>query len=280
MHLLFRRLTGAAMTFGRHTRTLVLFPVMATLVAGGIYLGWQVLRQSDEYLVSPKDIELAPPPRWVDRDVLLGEIVRDASLDDRLSLLDDRLTERINMAFRAHPWVESAEAEKFHPARIKVQIVYREPVAVVSSNDQLIPIDKNGIRLPAEDFTLDELRQFARLDLLSISHQVRDGEIWDDPRILGGATIAAAIGEEWLPFGLAAIQPAAQPIVDHPQAYTYMLVTRSGARIPWGPQFLKAHATEPTAEEKMDRLKAYVKKNGPLDRVPATGAGVRNTRKQ
>ena len=269
----------------RQAKILLLAPLLLTIVIGGIYWRWQVLRQtaptSTHYGITPADIEVVPESDWIDRRDLLRKVVRDASLDDRLSLLDADLTERISLAFRDHPWVKRVgRVEKFHPPRIKVTIEYRNPVAMVVGLDGAGPVggvvvDSKGIRLPVADYVMD-------LKLLEDLAQIRNvpmnvppiGQQWEDGRVVGAAKIASAIGPFWEDFSLLAIEPSAQPVPGSTQTYTFDLVTRGGQKIPWGRQPVGEKmdadiAPEPTADSKVQKLKNYMEKHGvDLDGTP------------
>jgi hypothetical protein len=265
----------------RQAKILLLAPLLVTVIVAGIYWRWQVVRQtapaSAHYGLSPADIEIVPESDWIDSRVLLKKVVQDASLDDRLSLLDPKLNERISLAFRDHPWVERVErVEKFHPPRIKVTIVYRQPVAIVLGPGDLAAdqvkyhaVDRNGIRLPIEDYVVD-------LNLLEKLAWVRhvplkpptEGEPWEDGRVLGAAKIADAIGPYWQKFSLLAIEPSPQPVPGSTQTYAFDLVTRGDQKIPWGRQSVgdesktEKLSMEPTAKAKSQKLKAYVEQHG------------------
>ena len=107
----------------RQAKILLLAPLLVTVIVAGIYWRWQVVRQtapaSAHYGLSPADIEIVPESDWIDSRVLLKKVVQDASLDDRLSLLDPKLNERLSLAFGDHPWVVRVErVGKIHPPRI------------------------------------------------------------------------------------------------------------------------------------------------------------------
>ena len=55
-----------------------------------------------EYIVSPAQITLSPPPHWIPADIL-QQTIDTAAKSGPLSLLDDSLTERIAAAFHTHP---------------------------------------------------------------------------------------------------------------------------------------------------------------------------------
>jgi hypothetical protein len=269
----------------RHAKGLLLVPLLLTVVIAGIYWRWQVLRQtaptSTHYGITPADIEVVPRSDWIDRHDLLRKVVRDASLDDRLSLLDADLTERISLALRDHPWVKRVKrVEKFHPPRIKVTIEYRKPVAMVVRPDGAGPsdefvVDSNGIRLPVTDYVVDRKPLEYLAQIRNVPMNVPPiGKQWEDGRVVGAAEIASAIGPFWKDFSLLAIEPSAQPVPGSTHTYTFDLVTRGGQKIPWGRQPVGEAidsdvAPEPTADSKVQKLKNYVEKHGvDLDGTP------------
>jgi hypothetical protein len=252
-----------------HARALVLIPIMAiVVVAGGYWISrtaWHVALSADEYRLAPQNIQVCTESNWIDVQRLTASVIQEASLDQRLSILDRRLTERLGLAFAAHPWVaEVARVEKFHPARVEIDLIYREPVAVVVNQMQRIPVDRSGVRLPLEDFTRDQLDAFPAI--LGIHNTRRDwvGNAWGDPRVEGAARIAAVLVSSWDDLDLAGIVPSATP-VDGANVFRYELLTRQGTRLNWGRQYLTPHDLEPTAEVKSQRLKRYVEIHGTLD---------------
>ena len=77
---------------------------------------WQHVRDhvlaSIEYQVDPSQITIVPPPPpWIHSDIK-PEIVRDASLDGPLSLVDGQLTVRMASVFSSHPWVAHVRARR------------------------------------------------------------------------------------------------------------------------------------------------------------------------
>jgi hypothetical protein len=241
------------------------------LLALGTYWAWRVVGprvlDSPPYQLKVEQITFNAPPQWIKSDDFRREVVRSASLDRTLSIVDDQLAERIALAFAAHPWVEKVQrVEKFHPARVEVQLVYRTPVATVSDGSDLWPIDANGVLLPRENIAQADLTKFPRISGVEDRPAVRPGNVWQDMRVRGGAIIAAALLESWLDLGLAEIAPyGATAVQRHPA--TFKLVTRGGKQIDWGRQPLTNDPSEPSPEEKVKRLKSWVQQHGSLDGV-------------
>jgi len=256
-----------------YRRVFVLLLLVAGL-SGGAYYGWQrvgpQITQGPEYLLEPEQIEITPPPPWIRSDVR-GETIRDGGLSG-LSILDRELTVKIARAFSLHTWVEDVRrVRKEHPARVVVDLVYRQPVAMVevTMNDRpgLLPVDVNGVLLPPGDFSAEQARDYLRVSLADATPAGPVGTPWGDPRVGGAARIAAVLQEHWKRLGLyrVAVEQAASPRTT-PNDMMYILTTRRGAQVVWGtaPQ-TDSVADVKAALAKVERLVAYVEQHGPLD---------------
>jgi hypothetical protein len=241
---------------------------------GGTYFGWQrwggQISQEPEYVVLPENIEITPPPPWIRADVK-AEALRDGSLSE-LSLLDRQLTVKVARAFSMHAWVEDVpRVSKHQPPRIVVELVYRQPVAmvevVINAQDGLLPLDVNGILLPPGDFSAEQAREYLRISVPEAMPAGPVGTAWGAPRIHGAARIAAVLGEHWKALGLYRIAPI---LPDDPtgtaEETKYILSTRQGTQVLWGkaPE-ANSTADAKTAMAKVAHLLAYVKSHGPLD---------------
>jgi hypothetical protein len=244
---------------------------LVVVLLGGTYFGWQRwgrrIVDQPEYVVLPENIHITPPPPWIRSDVKM-EVLRGGDLTE-LSLLDRELTIKIARAFSVHNWVQEVHrVSKHHPARVEVQLEYRHPVAMVEVviNDQpgLLPIDGHGILLPPGDFSAEQARDYLRISIPAATPAGPVGTPWGAPRVHGAARIAAVLQEHWKKLGLYRIAMVpADPAAEEPR---YMLATRQGAQIHWGP------APDPDDEAdarravaKVAHLLAFVEAHGPLD---------------
>jgi len=252
-------------------------PLLFTLGVGmavlafGTFWAWRAVGprvlDSPAYQLKPEQISLNAPPQWILANDLRKEAVRNASLDRPLSIMDEQLAERIALAFAAHPWVAKVQrVEKFHPARVEVQLVYRRPVAAVADGSDLWPVDVGGVLLPRENISRAELTKFPKISGIDGRPLARPGSVWQDMRVRGGAIIAEALHDSWDDLGLAEIAPYGSTAVQRHPA-TFKLVTRGGKQIDWGRQPLTDDPSEPSPEEKVKRLKSWVQQNGSLDGV-------------
>lgn len=246
--------------------------LMLVLLAIGLFAGqrwvWNSIgpqiTASDMYRLHPERMTVTEQPDWIRADVK-AEVVRDASLDQGLSMLDDQLVERIAEAFAFHPWVARVErVTKAYPALVQVELIYRRPVVMVSlegsSSLELFPVDVEGVHLPSSDFSSLEKGRFPRL--VGIDTLPLVGERSHDPRVQGGARLAAYLGEVWESFHLARIVPVPPTEGDRER---FEVITRQGTRIIWGAAPGMEPEGEPQAEDKLARLREHLKQFGTLD---------------
>lgn len=269
-------------------RTVLLVAVVAAVIVGGFSLVWIKLGDrilgTPEYRLGPQQVEIVPPPPdWIRCD-LCAEVFRDPTLDASLSILNDDLCERIALAFERHPWVEKVDkVSKHHPAFVRVELKYRRPVCMVDVPGGSLPVDVNGVLLPPGGFSPLEAARYPRLCGVNRMPSVPPGRRWPDPRIIGAAEIADAIGDAWGALGLQRIvpleaDPTIAPVgsagnnhVGRRQAPRrsvepfFVLVTPLETQILWGYAPGANAAGELSVEEKVARLKKYFAENDTLD---------------
>ena len=250
-------------------RRAALASLLVVVFLGGWYLVWREVRPrvlaSDEYLLSPHDVETTPLPDWIRADVR-AQVFRDASLDGPLSIMDDDLTERIANAFSLHPWVARVgPVRKYHPARVEVDLVWRRPVCMVEIAEGLLPVDVEGVLLPRGDFSQVEAGRYPRLVGIDTAPIGPVGTRWGDGRVVDAAEIAAAFGPAWQPLKLDRIAPAPASAPGYSEETTYELLTRGGTRILWGRGPASKMPSEIPAVDKVARLRQYAAENGSLE---------------
>lgn len=253
-------------------RPLALLLLIAALFGGLWYAAWQHVRDrvlsAESYKLLCQGAEITPPPEWIHTDIRV-RVFQDASLDRPLSITEDDLVERIRNAFALHPWVAKVDrVQKFHPGRVKVDLTYRRPVAMVDLAGELIPIDQEGVVLPKDDFTPVEASRYARLTGVDSRPLGPEGTRWGDARVAGGAEIAAALVEVWKDSGLAQIA-AARLSPELRETPRFDLVARDGTRIHWGRAPAGDAPGDPPVPDKMKRLELYLHERGVVEGQPA-----------
>lgn len=251
---------------------IVLAVVMVAAFAGGWYFLWSrfsgAVLSSEEYLVTPERVQISRPPGWIRSDIR-AEVFQDASLDGPLSIMAPDLAERIAGAFSAHPWVARVvEVRKLARARVEVDLVYRKPVCMVAQGaGRLLPVDVEGVLLPADDFSPVEAVRYPRIEQIDSVPVGLPGTRWGDIRVTGGAQIAAAIGPAWHDLCLDRIVPSQVRGIGYTDGPTFELYTLGGSRFLWGRAPETDVPGEIPAAEKVARLVNYKQEYGTLDGI-------------
>ncbi len=224
-------------------------------VAAVIYV-YPHFMASGLYTVTQDKVIVTPKPPWIHADIR-AEVFRDPSLEGPLSSLDDGLAERIRRAFAAHHWVASAKVRIRPTAEVEVDLVYRRPVCMVDQPGGPLPVDAAGVLLPSDDFSPVEKKSYPCLGGVDTAPMEGAARPWGDPRVVGGAEIAAALAEVWQPWRLERIVPSPRAPAGTVEP-TYQLVTRGGTRILWGLAPDSKASGEISAAEKVARLRQYL----------------------
>jgi hypothetical protein len=251
--------------------------VIAGLFGGAWYAAWRQwgsrTLSSDDYLLTDKKTQITPLPDWIHTDIC-AQVFRDASLDPPPSIIDDDLVQRVRGAFSLHPWVAKVErVQKFHPARVKVDLVYRRPVCMVEIGNELIPVDAEAVILPREDFTAPEASRYPRLVGIDTAPLGVAGARWNEDRVLGAAEIAAALADQWEKLGLKSIVAEKLLGTGVRETPRFELLTRGGTRIPWGRAPSGDAPGEIPPKDKVAKLENYLANHGNLESQPG-GVGL------
>ena len=219
-----------------------------------------------EYALAPHQIQITPPPAWIRADIK-AEALRGDSLRAPLSIIDERLNERLARMFMLHPWVARVEqVTKHYPSHVTVDLVYRRPAAMVEVPGGLFPVDDQAVLLPSDDFSMADVWQYPRLAGIGSQPLGPVGTAWGNPGVQEGVRIALALAGVWRELRLHSIRRATTS-VDGQSAplVEFVLVTESGTVIPWGRAPGSESPTEVPVAEKLARLKKYAADYGGLD---------------
>jgi hypothetical protein len=231
------------------------------------------IAHESHYILSAENIHLTPAPPWIRSDIK-SQVLRDAGLEGTISILDDgtSVVRRVKEAFEFHPWIASVEKiTKRLPSALYIELRYRRPVAAVESPDvggvTYLPVDEQAIRLPEIDLTEAERRYLPRIS--GVIGRPLVGDPWDDPRVVGGAKLAAALGDVWRQLRLVEIMATLQDArVEQAESYAFEIVSSGGTRIVWGAAPGQESAFgESTLEAKRQRLLEYAAQHGKLESI-------------
>lgn len=256
-----------------HWRVLLAFIVIAGL-CGGLRAIWKQVEPSimnrEPYLLTAERITMTPQPEWIASDIR-AEVIRNASLGQRLSILDEAFMDVVQDAFALHPWIASVDKiSKQYPAGVHVEVTFRKPVAVVELASEegmlLVPLDANAVVLPSAD--VPEIRKRYMPRIQNIVDRPPVGQKWDNPRVLGAVDLAVRLADLWESLFLVDILPSTRPeILEEHRFYVYDLMTRGGTRVVWGAAPGMSPPGEADFATKLERLKRCVSEHGPLDTV-------------
>jgi hypothetical protein len=217
------------------------------------------LAQNSDYQLEVSQISINKPPHWVPHNLVEQMVIR-AKLPPTLSLLDEELTERIALAFAEHPWIaEVVEVRKSSfPARVDVQLIYREPVALVEKRTGFYPVSAEGILLPPEDFSLAETAGYLKITGVRSSPFSEPGKPWNDPLVESAAQLAGLLKHDWKSLDLKSIEvpPRSSDEIDLEQV-VFALITRGGSIIVWGKAPELTASDELDSEHKLEQLRNY-----------------------
>jgi hypothetical protein len=251
-------------------RWLVVLGVLGGAGAGLWFTLWDHVREhvvaGPEYQLDTAAIQITPLPAWIHSDIK-ADVARSASLDGSMSLLDDELTLRIAQAFGLHPWVAKVtRVSKSFPARVDVELVYRRPVAMVEVSGGLLPVDRDGVLLPSDDFSPSEAVAYPRITEIKTVPVGPQGSRWGDARVAGGARLAAVLTDDWQKMKLTRIAPLVPSAgVRSPDDILYEVFSEGGLRIEWGHAPGSERPGDIKASEKLAQLRQFVERFGKLD---------------
>jgi hypothetical protein len=238
------------------------------VIGGGSYGLWKFVepyvKVKEQYRFAARDINVTPSPPWIHSDVK-AESLKQAGIDEQLSVLESGLAERVATAFKLHPWVKKVvRVVKRPPAGVEVEIEYRQPVCMVEVPGGLFPVDEQGVLLPTADFTTDEAVHYPRLSNIQTVTEGPTGTVWQDARVIGAAKISGLLLADWEPLKLYRIMPVA---ASASAPVEYELYTHGQTRVLWGHAEPNSAAGEPTSEDKLAQLKKYATHRDGLDRA-------------
>lgn len=253
------------------TRRLLLVLVSLSILGMLFSAAWRhwgpTILQSPQYVLAADQIDVTPQPAWIHANVK-ADAVRAGQLAG-LSILDPKLTEKVQNAFAVQTWVARVKrVMKQHPARVIVELEYRRPIAMVQVSDGdmrgLLPIDVYSVLLPPEDFSQSQVPKYLRIVVGPTQPEGPVGTPWGNDRVASAAVIAAALDEHWQRLELYSIVLALPPQGELPGTPTFDLLTRDGARVIWGHAPGQEQSGEATTKEKLAALEKYYTEHGPL----------------
>ncbi len=145
-----------------------------------------------EYQVNFGSLTTAQLPSWA------GERVRSSIQKDlsgkQVSLLDDRMAERVREVYEQNPWVREVKSVSRTLDGVNVKAELRKPVAAIRGpGTRWYLVDRSGTRLPGAYRNFPD--QFGNVYLVTgfTTTPPDPGETWNDPRVPNAARLAAVL---------------------------------------------------------------------------------------
>lgn len=139
---------------------------------------------------------------------------------------------------------------------------HQKPVAMVrSGNGGLLPVSSNGVLLPTEGLTAQDVRQYLQIDIGGLEPIGPVGAKYGYRAVTDAARIALALDDAWRDARLTAIVVAG-PGTKTPHEYV-LEPKRNGIRVLWGHAPGSEEPGEPKPAAKVEQLKKFVDTNSP-----------------
>ena len=236
-------------------------------------------------LLSAEKIEVNTPPAWAKTNIKEAILT---STGESKSLLDPALIPDAVATCQSIGWIEQVQRMEKTRDGLKLDLVYRKPIAVVELDSKtvpgwkqkpkLVPVDRTGVIMP-ETLAFSGSIQ----PKIYIHHwdknqngapqhlrHIHRWTAWPDPRVKDAAAISEVLFQDWQAFGLSRIISWRQIKDAQDTTIPFELWTDEGgnaATVVWGNPPGAEVDSEAPFTQKIAALQAYVQKNGPLNKL-------------
>lgn len=250
----------------------LLFALIPLVVFG--YWGWYhyAAKHIDRtfYSLKLQQIEISTQPEWIKSSVL-EEVFKSKRLD-RINTLDPSANADIASAFETHPWVKSASRVRKFSNSIMVDLVYRQPLAMInvpyrdtnsgkwSGRLYFLPVDQYGVVLPLVDFSREQVGEFILMDIENIDC-IDEGMAYTDIRVQQALKLASFLessGKRKL-LGIQWVNVRRDNDISSGKPWLLQLQTEDKRMIVWGHAPGDEMPGENTADRKINDLTNWLK---------------------
>ncbi len=262
----YRSLPGAALLFA-------VVPLLILGYVGWFYWGAEHLNIA-LYSLKLENLTVTKQPAWISKSNVREEVYRNSSLS-LVHLLDRDATATIDRAFDAHAWVQrTIRVQKMGGSRVNVDLVYREPIAMVyyePTGGEVIPgakplepgvfpVDQAGIVLPTDDFTSDQVGNYFCIFADGAAPASRDaGMPFGDSRIFDALQLCQLLAPQRESLGLKVVYVNTDKEAGARSPWTLSIKTRDHRLIAWGHAPGRESTDEPSADDKLIKLQRWLK---------------------
>ncbi len=238
---------------------LVLFAMVVGVAVWAEYR--DQLLADPRYLIRADRIDVVGVPMWLRSDIK-SESLRDWSFEGEFVSTDPQTPKRLARAFDMHPWVKRVlRVVISHPGAATVELICREPIAMVAVPGGLLAVDADAVVLPSADFSGEIAAQYPCIRGVESSPQGPAGSPWGDVVVEEGVGVVLAIGPEWKQLFLTECRPKREYDQNVLEAARWWgLHGPSGLVILYGSAPGQEKMSEPLAAEKVSRLQEILKR--------------------
>lgn len=237
-------------------------------------------RHAARYLpaeITADHVELADPPAWMSdarRRRVRGVVARYVSADP----FDGRSLSIAAEALEADPVVREVRGlRRLSDGRVRVEALYREPLALVESSEGYYVVDRRGVVLPGV-FRREHLSKVDLPVIVGVTTRPpsRPGGTWTGSGVEAGLRMAAVLRGESFADEVEAIDVSRRR-----GSYTVIDLLTADGPVRWGRPPGQAGVVEPKDEVKLKRLRKLARQAGsialPGKRVEVNGPISRST---
>lgn len=230
------------------------------------YFGWLFYGaphyEKTFYGLSKENVILTQP-EWI-RSSVTDEVFKVSGLEN-VSIIDNEVNAVVARAFDAHPSIrKTQQVQIVAGGRVLVKAEFRQPVAMVhcegeDGKSSFLPIDKEGVLLPRENFQESDVPRYIWIYASGIkdSDERLEGRKFGDPRIEQAAQICGFLApyRDHAMIRRLHVYSSTQP----KKGWMFELITaagpdKAGPRIKWGCALGMEGISEPAPNVKLGRL--------------------------
>ncbi len=285
-----------------------LFVIATMIMIGGAIFLWErhqaKIVNLEEFRLTEDKIQLTTPPIWSSdnlKQMVISGISNPGvnvshpvnSRTGSASILDTELVDRTANVMKKVGYVERVKSVHKSKSGLEIDVVYREPIALVElsqytfpyewpkkylGKDILLPVDRFGVVMPESLGTGLELPRILVVYPVASPDQFEKLVTWDnwpDERIIDAAAISALFENSANAIGLARVMTPRKPDQQGVSQISYELWPDSGAQVVWGNAPGKELQGEADAEAKLRALEDFVLQYGALNQQSGKRVDVR-----
>jgi hypothetical protein len=230
------------------------------------YFGWLFYGaphyEKTFYGLSKENVILTQP-EWI-RSSVTDDVFKVSGLEN-VSIIDNEVNAVVARAFDAHPSIrKTQQVQIVAGGQVLVKAEFRQPVAMVhcegeDGKSSFLPIDKEGVLLPRENFQESDVPRYIWIYASGIkdSDERLEGRKFGDPRIEQAAQLCGFLApyRDRAMIRRLHVYSSIQP----KKGWMFELITAAGAdkvgpRIKWGCALGMEGISEPAPNVKLGRL--------------------------